>query len=70
LYIFLETSLRRHSSYTISEPSQKWHSTDQEVAHGVGEVEEELIWVLHLVVVGEEVALEAEEENQYLTVQE
>ncbi len=40
------------------------------MAHGVGEVGEELIWVLHVVVVGEEVALEVEEENQYLTVQE
>lgn len=42
------------------------------MAHGVGEVGEELIWVLHVVVVvvGGEVALEVEEENQYLTVQE
>ena len=67
---FLETSLQRYRSYTISERSQKWHSTDQEVAQRVGEVGEELIWVLYVVVVEEEVALEVEEENQYLTVQE
>jgi hypothetical protein len=40
------------------------------VAQRVGEVGEELIWVLYVVVVGEEVVLEVEEENQYLTVQE
>jgi hypothetical protein len=38
------------------------------VAHGIGEVGKELIWVLHVVVVGEEGALEVDEENQYLIV--
>jgi hypothetical protein len=40
------------------------------VARRVGEVGEELIWVLYVVVVEEEVALEVEEKNQYLTVKE
>jgi hypothetical protein len=40
------------------------------VARRVGEVGEELIWVFYVVVVEEEVALEVEEKNQYLTVKE
>lgn len=40
------------------------------MARRVGEVGEELIWVLYVVVVEEEVALEVEEKNQYLTVKE
>jgi hypothetical protein len=43
---------------------------DREVAHGAGEVEEALVWVVHMAEVEDGVAFGVEEENQYLTVQE